>query len=134
MFLRFEENPNTGFVDDRVFQERSEPRVVTHVLRRRGGRDLWCPITGLNEKGTPVPALARKVEDSGEGMCCLVYGGLWGLRLAEISEGRGAMGEGKSPLPPLLSPLDIQWSLEDPHQWGEPFLLLSANGADLRFE
>jgi hypothetical protein len=67
MFLRFEENPNTGFVDDRVFTQRSEPRVVTHVLRRRDGKDVWCPITGVEEGGAPVEAFACKVEDSGEG-------------------------------------------------------------------
>ena len=114
MFLRFEENPNTGFVDDRVFQERSDPRVVTHVLRVRAGQEVWCPITGLGVKGTPVPALARKVEDSGEGMCYLVYGNVWGLRLKE-------------------STCADDWSLDDSHQWGEPFLLLPSNGGDLRF-
>src|ERR1700690_2877655 len=120
MFLRFEENPNTGFVDDRVFQERSEPRAVTHVLRRRGGQEVWCAVTGLAAKGVPVPAFARKVEDSGEGICYLVYGGPWGLRLAEPTSAI-------QPPPP-----EILWSLDDPHQWGEPFLLLPGDGADLQ--
>ncbi len=115
MFLRFEENPNCGFVDDRVFAERTEPRAVTHVLRRRQGQDVWCPVTGLDEQARPRPALARKVEDSGEGMCWLVYGGLWGLRLKE---------------PSCQDP----WSIDDSHQWGEPFLLLPSDGADLRFQ
>ena len=114
MFLRFEENPNTGFADDRVYQERSEPRVVSHVLRLLKGQDLWCPVVGLEAAGLPIPALARKVEDSGEGMCYLVYGSLWGLRL-------------KTP------DCVHSWSLEEEHQWGEPFLLLPADGADLRF-
>jgi hypothetical protein len=113
MFLRFEENPNTGFVDDRVFQERSEPQPVMQVLRKRAGQDVWCAVTGLDAQGRPVPALARKVEDSGEGMCYLVYGSLWGLRLKD---------------PSCSDP----WSLEDPHQWGEPFLLLPADGTDLK--
>src|SRR5579864_2364839 len=99
MFLRFEENPNTGFVDDRVFQERSEPKAVVQVLRKRRGADVWCPVTGLGTKGEPVPALARKVEDSGEGICYLVYGGIWGLRLKDPS-------------------CADAWSLEDVHQWG----------------
>jgi hypothetical protein len=114
MFLRFEENPNSGFTDDRVFQERSEPRAVTHVLRKRQGTEVWCPVTGLDAQGHTVSALARKVEDSGEGMCYLVYGNLWGLRLKD---------------PACSDP----WSLDDPHQWGEPFLLLPSDGADLRF-
>src|SRR5690242_5682124 len=98
VFLRFEENPNTGFVDDRVFQERSDPRPVSHVLRMRQGKEVWCPITGLGPNMAICPAMARKVEDSGEGICYLVYGGLWGLRLKD---------EG------CLDP----WSLDDAHQW-----------------
>lgn len=114
MFVRFEENPNCGFVDDRVWTERSEAQRVTHVLRTRLGEEVWCPVTGLDEKGQPIPAQARKVEDSGEGICYLVYGGLWGIRLKE---------------PTCQDP----WSLEDNHQWGEGFLLLSSTGEDLRF-
>lgn len=113
MFLRFEENPNCGFVDDRVFQERSDPQTVTHVLRRRQGDDVWCPVTGLDAGMVPVPARMRRVDDSGEGICTLVYGGLWGIRLKDPSCQEG-------------------WSLEDPHQWGEGFLLLPGDGADVR--
>ncbi len=113
MFLRFEENANTGFVDDRVFQERSQARVVTQVLRVREGKDVWCPVTGLNADLKPTPALARKVEDSGEGICTLVYGGVWGLRLKD---------------PDCPHP----WLLDDIHQWGEAFLLLPADGEDVQ--
>lgn len=115
MFLRFEENPNCGFVDDRVFTQRSEPRPVSRVLRRRGGQDLWCEITGLDEKGQPISAQACKVEDSGEGICYLVYGGLWGLRLKEPT-------------------CTHAWALEEPHQWAEAFLLLPSDGADIEFK
>lgn len=114
MFLRFEENPNCGFVDDRVWKEEGEPRRVTSVLRRHGGEDVWCPVTGLDGDGQPIPATGIKVQDSGEGTCWLIYGGLWGLRL-------------KAPTN------DRPWSLEDSQQWAEPFLLLPPNGADLRF-
>src|SRR5689334_22020301 len=99
MFLRFDENPNCGFVDDRVFAERSEPYRVTHVLRRRQGQDQWCAVTGLDEKAREQPALARKVDDSGEGTCWLVYGGKWGLRLRDDT-------------------CRDAWSVEDSHQWG----------------
>ncbi len=114
MFVRFEENPNCGFVDDRVWTERSAPLPVSHVLRLREGREVWCPLVGLDEKAGTQPALARKVEDSGEGMCYLVTGGLWGLRL-------------KDPI------CEDPWSLDDSHQWGEGFLLLPADGGDLKF-
>jgi hypothetical protein len=58
--------------------------------------------------------MARKVEDSGEGICYLVYGGAWGLRLKEASS-------------------QEEWSLEDNSQWAEPFLLLPSDGQDIRF-
>jgi len=114
MYLRTDENPNCEGIEPRVFQERTEPRTVTHILRTRDGREVWCPIVAWEDTGTTGPALARKVDDSGEGTCYLVHGGRWGLRLKD---------------PACRDP----WSLEDPHQWGEPFLLLPADGADLRF-
>ena len=110
MFLRVEENPNCEAVEGRVFTERSAPQPVREVLRIRSGQEVWCPITGW-ESG---PALACKVDDSGEGSCYLIYGGPGGLRLKEPS-------------------CEHAWSLDDPHQWGEAFLLLPPDGADLRF-
>jgi hypothetical protein len=114
MFLRFEENPNSGFTDDRVWKHEGEPRAVTAILRIRNGNNTWCPITGLNEKGLPVLALGIKVEDSGEGSCWLVYGGLWGVRLKDPENANA-------------------WSLDDSTQWGEAFLLLPPDGEDLQF-
>lgn len=104
MFLRFDESAPFGFVDDRVFTEESSPREVKEVLRLRDGQEVWCRIEGLTEKGASVPAMACRVQDSGEGTCTLVYGGLWGVRLIDA--------QGK--------------------QWNEPFLLLPATGEDVR--
>src|SRR5262245_23043913 len=114
MFLRFEDNPNFGFSDDRVYQERSEPRPITQILRRIKGEEVWCPVIGLHKGDKRLPAVARKVEDSGEGICYLVYGGLWGIRLK----------------PPTCQD---EWDLKDSHQWGEPFLLLASHGMDIQF-
>jgi hypothetical protein len=114
MFLRFEENPNCGFVDDRVWVHETDPRIVTHILRVRNGQDTWCPVTGLNEKGEAIPAQGVKVQDSGEGTCWLVYGGSWGVRLKDPTN------EGP-------------WSLDDTQQWPEPFLLLPPEGNDIQF-
>src|SRR5436190_20676531 len=114
MHLSVEENPNCDPQEPRVFQERDAPRVVSHVLRSRGGKDLWCPVVAVEPGGTTGPAFARKVDDSGEGTCYLVYGGRWGVRLKD---------------PVCKDP----WTFLDPHQWGEAFLLLPADGSDLRF-
>src|SRR4051794_34908458 len=115
MYLSIDENMNCELADGRVFQERGEPRLISHVLRPRQGQEVWCPIIALSDTGGSSAALARKVDDSGEGSCYLVYGGRWGLRLKD----------------PACADA---WSLDDPHQWGEPFLLLPADGKDLRFQ
>lgn len=104
MLLRFEENPHLGFVDDRVFTQESETKIVHSVQLSRGGRDVWCQVEGLNEKGEIIPAQTCKVQDSGEGTCYLVFGGLWGLRLTDPAG----------------------------HTWHDAFLLLPPTGDDLR--
>ena len=114
MFLTVEENPNCESVEGRVFNEREKPRAVAYVLRTREGKDLWCLITGLTAAGQPCPALARKVDDSGDGTCYLVTGGVWGLRLQDPSRA-------------------APWSLDDPQQWGESFMLLPGDGEDLKW-
>jgi len=114
MYLTVEENPNCETIEGRVFNEREKPRSVTHVLRTLQGNEEWCPITGLAVDGKPCPALARKVDDSGDGTCYLVTGGAWGLRLKKPED-------------------SSVWSLKAPEQWGESFLLLPGDGEDLRF-
>ncbi len=115
MILTVDENPNCEMPDPRVYQERSEPVVAREVLRLRNGKEVWCQVVAWGENGVVGPALARKVDDSGEGTCYLVYGGRWGLRLQEVSHAR-------------------PWNAQDSNQWGEAFLLLPPNGEDLRLD
>jgi hypothetical protein len=115
VFIQIEENPNCAAVDGQVYQPRTPPRTVTHVRVARNGTEEWCDITGLDTGGTPTPATAHIIDDSGDGRCYLVIGGAWGLRLKHSSFPRS-------------------WDLKDPTQWGESYLLLPADGADLRFK
>jgi hypothetical protein len=112
VYIQIDENPNCAPWDGQIFQPLAPPRPVTHVRRERNGAARWCEIVGMEEGGDPIPALACAIEDSGEGRCYLVFGGVWGLRLRESGSA---------------------WALADPGQWGEPFLLLGGDGADLRF-
>lgn len=98
-----------------MFQPRTPPVTVVQVRRDRNGREIWCSITGLDDGGRACPAVACLIDDSGEGGCQLVFGGEWGLRLKEASSGHA-------------------WDVSDPDQWGEPYLMLSGDGADLKFE
>ena len=114
MYLEIPENPNCDALDGQVFQCRSAARVVTQVRWNREGRQQWCEVTGFNEDGRLSPAVACEIDDSGDGTCYLVTGGAWGLRLKFASAAQ-------------------PWSLENSDQWGEPFLLMPADGESVRF-
>ena len=108
-------NPNCEAVELRVFHDLEPPRPVTHVrLEPPGaGAPQWYAVTGWTLAGTPAPALARKVDDSGEGVVLLLSGGNAGLRLRpETSQ--------------------TPWRLEDATQQGAPFLLIG-DPQDVRF-
>ena len=99
----------------RVFRDVETPRPVTHVRldESTGEGDRWYAVTGWTLSGRSCPALARKVDDSGDGVALLVSGGDAGLRLQPA--GRRA-----------------PWRLDDANQHGLPFLLIAEAG-DLRF-
>jgi hypothetical protein len=114
VYLEIPENPNCDALDGQVFQCRSAARVVTHVRCNRAGMETWCEVTGFNLDGRVSLAMACEIDDSGDGTCYLVSGGTWGLRLKDSAASQ-------------------PWSLEDSDQWGEPFLLVPADGQSVRF-
>lgn len=114
VLVQISENPNCEALDAQVFKCQSASRVVTHILTDCQGSLRWCPIIGLEEGGVPCDATACLIEDSGEGACYLVVGGEWGLRC-------------KSPMS------EDGWDVNNPSQWGITFLVLSGDGADIRF-
>ncbi|MCI0526640.1 MAG: hypothetical protein L0Y56_04200 [Nitrospira sp.] len=117
MFLEVEENPNCKGMDMMRFKELGPPKRLKQVrLYDRKDQGEWCQITGwTNEEGcTLCPAYARPIEDSGIGMAYLIYGGNYGIRLKPVE-------------------MDEAWNLSSPHQWGEPYLVLTSS-QDLMFE
>jgi hypothetical protein len=106
IFIQIDENPNCAAMDGQVFQPRTPPRVVRQIRMERGGEERWCDVTGLDDIGRECDAIVCLVDDSGDGACYLVVGGAWGLRFRDGNDGT---------------------------QWGEPYLLLAVNDADLRF-
>lgn len=99
-------NPNCPEVDLRVFNDLAPARAVSRVrLARDGGPLQWYDIVSWTLSGTPQgPALAQKVDDSGEGVAILIYGGEAGLRLKPAGS-------------------TAPWGLQQPEQWGEAFLI-----------
>ena len=99
------ESANCPLSLHRVFDAMREPvRVFRLMSSNPDGKDLMCSVTGWSPSG-PCPAYAALVEDSGEGIAMLVYGGEEGIRL-KAAEGQE------------------EWDLNSSQQWGEACLLL----------
>ena len=109
-------NPNCEAVDLRVFHDVEAPRTVRQVcLQRVNEPPAWYEVTGWTLNNRPCPAIACRVDDSGEGLAVLVTGGEAGLRLRPA----GSTGP---------------WSLDDPSQWGAGFLLMADEAGVLIFD
>lgn len=110
MYFEVEDNPNwPGSVSMR-FKELGPARAIKQlrVSDRKSGGEL-CWVTGWcdDPKQPLCPAFARPVEESGQGVAHLIYGGIWGIRLKPVA-------------------LDEDWDLSSPNQWGEAFLLIAS--------
>ncbi len=98
----------------RVFHDLEPPRGVQQVqLERDGKPPQGYDVVGWTLAGTPVPAQAQKVDDSGEGVAILIHGHDAGLRFRPTGS-------------------TAPWTLQDPAQWGEPFLITTDAG-DVKF-
>lgn len=109
---------NTNFIDvevsadinspwplHRIFQTLRSPTQISRVLTTNPkGLDTMCDVIGWSPTGT-CPAWSALVDDSGEGVAMLIYGGEHGIRLKDIN-------------------CQEPWDLESINQWGEPCLLL----------
>jgi len=99
------ESANCPMALTRIFDAMQPPAHISNVTTSDPmGRDQMCDVTGWSSQG-PCPAYAALVEDSGEGVAMLIYGGDEGIRLKPASS-------------------QEEWDLSSPDQWGEACLLL----------
>ena len=99
------ESANCPMALTRIFDAMQPPEQVSVVAASDPmGIDQLCDVTGWYSQG-PCPAYAALVEDSGEGVAMLIYGGDEGIRLKPAASQEG-------------------WDLSSPNQWGEACLLL----------
>ena len=108
MYLEVDENPNYPASVSMRFKELGPARMIKQLRisdRKSGGELCW--VTGWcdDPKHPLCPAYAQQVEESGQGMAYLIYGGNWGIRLKPVT-------------------LEENWDLSSPNQWGEAFLLI----------
>jgi len=119
VYIEVEANPNCAGREGMRYRELGPPLPVVRVrIFDRRDEGEWCLVTAVQGEGAAPwgPALARRVEDSGVGVAYLVFGGAWGIRLCPVDRARPSSVTDESCLP---------WSLDDPDQWGEPYLLLT---------
>ena len=108
LMLEVEDNANCDGVPQLIFNTMDEPRQVTEVIAGDFGQEPSPHrVTGWSSEGdgSPCPAYAVRIEESGAGEAVLVFGGDWGLRMMPLS-------------------VDEEWNIDSPNQWGENFLSL----------
>lgn len=109
-FLDVEAGDNCPYSIQLVFSTLDQPRQVKRVrIYHRNPEGEWCAITGWETDNTPSPAWEVRVEDSGQAMAFLVYGGSNGIRM-------------------MPHPTDQAWDIGAAGQWGESHLLLAEEG------
>ena len=116
MIVEVESNENCEASVFARFKEVGPARPINQVrLYDRNPAGEWYWVTGWSDdQQSPMcPAYAQIVEDSGAGVTCLVFGGIYGLRFKPIG-------------------IEEDWNLESPHQWGDSYLSL-AGDRDLRY-
>ena len=113
IYLEVEENANSEYMPLMLYEAHAGPVLVSQLVLDEPGRPPGVyDVTGWSSDGdgTPCPAMYAPVSDSGQAVVHLVFGGDWGIRLK-----------------PSESPED--WDLAGETQFGEPYLMLTDEGA-----
>ena len=106
LFLDVEAGENCPYSMQLVFSALEEPRPVhgVRVYHREPSGALF-QVTGWDADG-PCPAQGVQVEDSGQAVAYLVYGGEGGIRFRPAGSER-------------------PWSIDASDQWGESHVLMA---------
>ena len=109
IYIEVEENDNCEYMPMLAYEARAEsiPMARVRLFEPDHPHGVY-QVTGWSSDGdgTPSPAQYAPVSDSGQAVVHLVYGGDWGVRMKPDSD------EGV-------------WDIDNPDQWGEPYLMLT---------
>ena len=109
MFLEVESNPNIEHNFDMLYRDVGPARELYCIKYNTGGKEEPVQITGWNaETNSPCPAYACLIEESGDGIALLIYGGSGGVRMKLL--------EDESP-----------WDTQSNQQWGDTHLVYPGN-------
>lgn len=109
IYLEIEENDNCDYMPMQIYEAMADPVPVIQLRLFESDKPhgLYA-VTGWSSEGngSSTPAMYLPVADSGQAVVHLVRGDDWGIRLK-----------------PAGSKED--WDINNPDQWGEPFLILT---------
>jgi len=105
MFIDVEPNDNINSRVSTLYRDRGTPREVYCIKYDLQGTDEPVQITGYDlDTGKPCPAYACPIEESGDGLALLIYGGSGGIRLKRLED-------------------ESAWDVSSTNQWGETHLI-----------
>ncbi len=105
MFLEVEPCSNCQESVGRMYNVISEPRQICSLQYEKDGKEIDVAVTGWDgETETPCPAFARRIEESGDGVALLIFGGNGGIRMKPIKD-------------------DSNWDVNNSNQWSESHLV-----------
>ena len=112
IYLEVEENANSEYMPLMLYEAHADAVPISQVVLDEPDRHGLHDVTGWSSEGygSPCPAMYAPVSDSGQAVVHLVFGGDWGIRLR-----------------PAGSRED--WDLASETQFGEPYLMLTDEGA-----
>lgn len=113
IYLEVEDNANCEYMPLMLYEAHAEAVPVTRIVIDEPGRPPGIyEVTGWSSEGdgSPCPAMYAPVSDSGQAQVHLVFGGDWGIRMKPAES-------------------KVEWSIEDPEQFGEPYVMLMDESA-----
>ena len=109
VFVEVDSNTNTDRTFNMVFRNISLPRELYCIKYPVNGEEQPVQITGWDaDSNTSCPAYACKVEESGDGVALLIYGGSGGVRMKSLED-------------------ETQWDTGSSSQWGDTHLVYPAD-------
>ncbi len=105
MFLEVEPCSNCDESVGRMYNVISESKQISSIQYEKDGKEIPVHITGWDgETETPCPAFACRIEESGDGVALLIFGGSGGIRMKSIDD-------------------DSKWDADNSDQWSESHLV-----------
>ena len=113
IYIEVDENDNCEYMPLMLYEVHADAVPVARVVLDEPGRAPGeYQVTGWSSDngGAPCAAMYCPVSDSGQAVVHLVFGGDWGIRMKPANS-------------------TAEWSIDDPEQFGEPYIMLMDESA-----